>query len=417
MLNQKSKEQAFWPVIIIGAGPVGLLLANLLGRQNIRCLLAEKRLTGARWSKAIGITPPSLEILRKGSLHRPVLEAGVRVKKAIVHDDRGMAGSVNFTDLESSFRFILTLPQSKTEKLLEKSLKQCPSVTFRRGIELKGIESDGHNPTAVFFDTASGRPQRAATRYIVGCDGSDSTTRHLAGIRYKRSSYRQKFVMADYEDNTSWGDEAHLFFTKDGSLESFPLSGSMRRWVSLVVDCPETEPGEEYLEARVKNFCGYKLGGLRRSPVFQFIPEKITVPQPACRRVILAGDAAHVMSPIGGQGMNTGFADAYFAASVIPRLLEARGDPSGNLLQQYNRRRRRAADSARRRAAAGMWVGTRTGRAASAVRRILFRHMLLKPPVAGQLAPHFAMLTIPHNEPARVCKKARVNIPWRRENE
>ena len=124
ILNQEPEKKKLWPVIIIGAGPVGLLLANLLGRQNIRCLLAEKRLESAEWSKAIGVTPPSLDILEKGCLHRPVLEAGVRVKKAIVHDERGPAGSVSFEQIESGFRFILTLPQYDTTKILEKSLAQ-----------------------------------------------------------------------------------------------------------------------------------------------------------------------------------------------------------------------------------------------------------------------------------------------------
>ncbi len=395
-LIPKTQWEARWPVIVIGAGPVGLLLANLLGRQNIRCFLIEKRLVHAEWSKAIGITPPSLEILGKARLHRPVLKAGVRVKKAIVHDERGPAGSVSFEHLESRFRFILTLPQSDTMKILEYSLAQYPSITFRRGLELTELQLAGNCLRATLNDITNGRSQQVFAQYVVGCDGSDSTTRSLAGILFKRKSYRQQFVMADYEDTTPWAGDAHFFFTKDGSLESFPLPGAGRRWVSMVAGSNGSEPGEKFLADRVEHFCGHRIGRMRRSPVFRFTPEKIIVSQPASGRVILAGDAAHVMSPIGGQGMNTGFADAELVASVMPELLGGGRVSSENLLSEYNRRRRRAAESARRRAATGMWVGTRTGRAASAVRRLFFRRILLKPPLSEKLAPYFAMLTIPH---------------------
>ncbi len=394
-LTSTTQWDTRWPVIVVGAGPVGLLLANLLGRQNVRCLMIEKRLVDAEWSKAIGITPPSLEILRKACLHGPVLKAGVRVKNAIVHDERGPAGSVSFEHMESRFRFILTLPQSETMKILEHSLAQHPSITFRRGLELTELQSAGKCLRAM-LKGPDGRPQRVVAQYVVGCDGSDSTTRSLAGIRSSKKSYRQQFVMADYEDTTPWAGDAHLFFTKDGSLESFPLPGAGRRWVSMVAGSNGWEPGEQFLADRVEHFCGHRIGGLRRSPVFRFTPERIIVSQPASGRVILAGDAAHVMSPIGGQGMNTGFADAELVASIMPDLLGNGRVSSGNLLSEYNRRRRRAAGSARRRAATGMWVGTRTGRAASAVRRLFFRRILLRPPLREKLAPYFAMLTIPH---------------------
>ncbi len=395
-VQHNNLSDAQWPVVIVGAGPVGLLVANFLGLQNIPCLLAEKRIDRAAWSKAIGITPPSLEIMRICGLHTQVLNNAVRVKKAIIHDDRGLAGSVNFDKLDSPFQFILSHPQSLTTDVFEHSLTQYRSVTYQKGLELEGIRREKGHVKLSFHDACSGKAIQNTAGYVIGCDGSDSTVRCLAGIPFQRSSYGRHFVMGDYEDATDWGGEAHVFFTQDGSLESFPLPGAQRRWVSMVVQCQNGSPEDNYLGERVEQFCGRHLALKRTSPVFSFTPEKIIVSRAACNRIILAGDAAHVISPIGGHGMNTGFGDAAQLAVIIPQLLKNGLQYSGHLIDLYNVRRLRAAAAARRRAAVGMWVGTRTGKFVSSLRGFLFRR-LVKPPVDEMIASHFAMLSMPHS--------------------
>ena len=398
-------------VLIIGAGPVGLLLANLLGRQQVPVLVAEQRTNFPEWSRAIGITPPSLEILRSGGLHDVVEKRGVRVQEAHVHDDRGCAGKVSFADIDSEFRHILTLPQCATMKILADNLTRFPSVRVCYGQRLISLRRTEEYVLAEFESpNPNGNPQVQA-RWVVGCDGADSSVRGLAGSSFKRRPYAPRFLMADYDDHTDLGTQAHLYFKHDGSVESFPLPDKQRRWVALANDLTTRDDCTQLLEKHVVARTGYSLtDSTRRSPVFEFIPERVDLKRIAFKHILLAGDAAHVMSPIGGQGMNTGFADAELAATILPRLLD--GEDPEPLLAAYDTCRRRAAAVARRRAAFGMWVGTRTGRFPASIRNLALR-TLMASPAAAHIAPYFAMLTIPYNRAAKAtispsAKRSRV---------
>lgn len=383
------------PVLIIGAGPVGLLLANLLGQQQIPVLVAEQRTDFPKWSRALGITPPSLEILKSAALHDVLEKRGVHVQEAHVHDDRGFAGQVSFTDIDSEFRHILALPQCETMKILADNLSNFPSVRICYGQRLVSLQRGSGCVLAEFESPNANCNRQLQARWIVGCDGADSSVRHLAGCTFKRRQYAPRFVMADYDDHTNLGTQAHLYFKHDGSVESFPLPDKQRRWVALANDLTTRDDCDQFLEKHVVTRTGHSLtDSTRRSPAFEFTPERIVLKRTAFKHILLAGDAAHVMSPIGGQGMNTGFADAELAATILPRLLD--GEDPAPLLAAYNKCRRRAAAVARRRAAFGMWVGTRTGRFPAGIRNLALR-TLMASPAAAHIATYFAMLTIPYN--------------------
>jgi len=388
------------PVLIIGAGPVGLLLANLLGKLQIPVFLAEQRTELPDWSRAIGVTPPSLEILKSVGIHEKLEEAGVCIEEALVHDDRGTVGRVGFSELDSEFQHILALPQCDTMRFLADNLARFSSVTVRRGLTLTGLKLEGENIVAEFDSGEVNSRTKLNVSWLVGCDGVESTVRKMGGINFSRRGYGQSFVMADYDDHTALGDHAHLYFKREGSVESFPLPGRRRRWVVLANSMPADADRAAFLERVVAARAGYSLSaGIRQSPVFQFTPECVVVDRLAAGRILLAGDAGHVISPIGGQGMNTGFADAELAATILPRLL-ADEEPE-TLLAVYNKVRSCAARSARRRAALAMWVGTRVGRISSAVRNLSLR-ALLKSPLAKNIPSHFAMLSIPYNRADKV---------------
>ncbi len=202
--------------------------------------------------------------------------------------------------------------------------------------------------------------------------------------------------MADFSDRSGWGAEARLYFTPGGSLESFPLPGGRRRWVVLAGgDAQDVEAETGHLIRSVRDLTGIALAASDRLEGGGFRPERGLVRRSVVQRVILCGDAAHVMSPIGGQGMNTGLADAWHLAATLRALLRGTVGAPGSALRRFERCRRRAYRIAAQRAAHGMWLGTRSGFVLSTLRSTLARRVFFRPPVRNRLAPRFAMWTIP----------------------
>ncbi|NJC87220.1 MAG: FAD-dependent monooxygenase [Desulfuromonas sp.] len=387
-------------VLVVGAGPVGLLLGNLLGTCGVHALVIDKRARGPEASMAIGLTPPSLALLQTLQLDQSFIATGVRVEQAVVHGDRGTLGTLSFRTLSGRYPFILALPQAKTASLLEIRLRDCPRVELRRGVELVGLEQDVDGVTAVLRegDAALAHPVRCA--FLIGADGGYSRVRQLAAIAADTGSYPQNFAMADFADHSDLGDQAHLFFTRHGSVESFPLPMGRRRWVVQTGERLDPIP-TGFLAETVRRRTGIDLNGCE-----PFFSSSYGVGWLLARRyhrgrIVLCGDAAHLMSPVGGQGMNVGFADAAWLAALLSACCRE-GAAAEPLLAGYEQARRKTARIAIGRAARGMWLGTRQGRLAGLWREPLLR-LLLAPPLRERLPPYFAMLTLPHPLPPNGC--------------
>ncbi|MFP4374979.1 MAG: FAD-dependent oxidoreductase [Spirochaetaceae bacterium] len=380
-------------VLIVGAGPVGLTIALALGRAGVTTLVLEQRRAVRETSRAIGITPASLEILERYGVAAEMVEDGVQVRAAVIHGDQSEIARAGFEGLPSDYRFILSLPQKRTEEMLVRAVGRQGSVRVLRGRRVTGISVE-RSGVLVSADTEGGEEAYRGS-VLCGCDGKHSTVRQLMGARWSGRRLSRSFAMADITDETGLGDTAHLYFTSTGSVESFPLPRGVRRWI---VQTPGyvADPPAGLVQELVKRRSGIDLregAELWRS---SFTTERRIATPWARPPIFLAGDAAHLMPPIGGQGMNVGLGDAEHLAD----LLRSADRRAVNGAIEYERRRRRAFRTAARRSILGMSIGAATGRAASRLRELLIPVMLRGRREARVMA-HFAMLASPNRRSPR----------------
>ena len=381
-------------VLIVGGGPVGLLLGNLLGQLGIQTVILERRPEPLMASMAIGITPPSLEILRKIGLDKTFVRNGFPVRTAKVIEDFREVGCMSFDGLCTPYPFFLSIPQCQTRALLFDQLKSHSSITCHTGVEFKDLEDARSSIKVRAWDYQQRQQLKWSARYVVASDGYRSSVRAACGIPVKQYQYPQRWIMADYPDHGECGVEARLYFGPHGSIESFPLPGGQRRWIAQSEPGLET-PTEAHLHKWVEDRTGISLDQNSHNPPSCFGAKFLIAKDFNKGRVFLCGDAAHVMSSVGGQGMNTGFADAELLTHILHKLLESE-DENNRLAQHYKSTRLKAFHVAANRAARGMWLGTIRGRFASAIRGQFIQHVLFSSLMKPHLAPYFAMLTIPH---------------------
>ena len=396
------RGEAAGEVVIVGAGPVGLTLALALGRAGVEVILLERRVELRETSRAIGITPASLEIFHRYGVAEELASAGVQVGDAVIHGDRGEIARVSFRNLETGFPFILSLPQRKTEEALLAAVDREPSVRLLKGWTVTGYEPEGEGVRVrgVEGEFPGGRELACYGRFLCGCDGKHSTIRNAAGAAWSGRELTDTFVMADIDDGTSLGESAHLWFTSGGSVESFPLPRGIRRWiVQTAAYRPEAPAG--LVQAVVASRTGLDLGSSREIWRSSFRTERRVASFWARPPVFLAGDAAHLMPPIGGQGMNVGLGDAEHLADLLA-LAATEPDQLTELAGAYEKRRRLAFRVAARRSILGMKIGTGQGWIVSRLREALI------PAAASgrrgeRLMEHFAMLASPNRRSPWGC--------------
>lgn len=335
-----------------------MLLANLLADRGVPTIVLERRVAPTRTSRAIGVSIPSLEILDGLNLVDLLRGDGVEVPGVSLRGAKRGLGRIDFRNSGSRFDFVLAIPQARTCEILEDRLADFDVVKVRRGWAVVSISPES-DCARVFATRDDGSELELSCGYVIGCDGTGSVVRHEAGIGFSGASYRDTFLMGDFVDRTTWGREAYVFSTSRGSVESFPTPGGLRRYV---LSTPRYIAAGEtlFLEEEIPKRCGIPVEAREKRWESAFTAEHYIADSYFAGRSILAGDSAHTMSPIVGQNMNIGFADAEYLSSILPELVQ--NDPSSDrLLASYDKVRRRAAISATRRAWLMMRLATSGG--------------------------------------------------------
>jgi len=324
-------------VAVVGAGPAGLTTAAMLALYGIRAVVLDRAAGPARHSRAAVVHAGTLEALEPLGVADEMVDAGVVVPHFGVRDrDRSLL-SVPFGGLPTAYPYTLMLPQDESEALLRQALhRHGGEVSWGR--EVTAVRQD---ETGVELAVRSARGEgRVRARYVVACDGAHSTVREALGIAFEGATYPESFVLADVR--MGWGlpdDEVQLFFSPEGLVVVAPLPGGRHRVVATVDEAPP-EPSLDDVQALL-DARGPRAKRTRVEEVVWSSRFRVAHRLAGCFRegsVFLCGDAAHVHSPAGGQGMNTGVQDAANLAWKIALVLRGRA-PEG-LLDSYEPERR-----------------------------------------------------------------------------
>jgi 2-polyprenyl-6-methoxyphenol hydroxylase-like FAD-dependent oxidoreductase len=291
-------------VVVVGAGPTGLMLACELALGGAKARLLEERTDMPNITRAFAVHARTLELLDARGLADELLTRGVPVYELAPPGGTTM----NLRELPTRFGMVFIVPQSGTERVLQARAEEL-GVEIVRGAKVVGLTQDD---TGVTLDLGGGDSVRA--EYAVGCDGAHSTIRQLVGIDFVGKQYETHILLADVHLTNPPGETLFGRTNEKGAVVVIPFGDGWFRaiaWDRLREQAPMNEPValEEMRDAFVRiAFEDFGMTDMRWSS--RFLSERKQARHYRAGRVFIAGDAAHVHSPLGGQGMNTGIGDA-----------------------------------------------------------------------------------------------------------
>jgi 2-polyprenyl-6-methoxyphenol hydroxylase-like FAD-dependent oxidoreductase len=376
-------------VVIVGAGPTGLALAISLALRGVRFVLLDKLRAPQPNSRAAAIHARTLEVLEPLGVTETLRQAGREISTAIIRDRDTALLRVDFGQLHSRYRYILLLPQNKTEALLTDRMSGIGG-SVERGREVTAVTQNGETVTAMVTD-AEGATTRIAARYIVGADGFHSVVRREAGIPFDHGTYAEAFILADVHMEWPLGaDELGLFLAQDGMMLVAPFSDGRYRVVATMADPPEHPTAADVQAILDKRGPSGSIQVRDLVWSSRFRIHHGVAAHYRGGRAFLAGDAAHVHSPAGGQGMNTGIQDAVLLGERLASVLAGRQPDS--FLDGYETERRPVAQQVVRMTDQMTRMATLTG-IVGQLRNLGLRTVDHLPAVKRMIATRMAELT------------------------
>lgn len=373
-------------VLIAGAGPAGLATAIVLADAGVDFLLLDRQAEGANTSRACVVHARTLEVLAELGVTDRLEELGVVVPTFTVRDGATVLAKVPFGGLPTAYPYTLMVPQDRTEAVLLARLREAGG-DVHRPYEVTSLAGDDTGVTV----TTTGGTVRA--KYVVGADGVHSTVREQAGIGFTGATYAESFALADVR--MSWPldrAEVSLHLSPEGVTVVAPLPDGEDHYrvVATVAEAPE-HPGLADIQSIVDKR-GPEGARSRVTEVVwssRFRVHHRVADHYRAGRVLVAGDAAHVHSPAGGQGMNTGIQDAVALGRLLVRV--AAGEPDA-LLDTYEETRRPVATEVVAFTDRMTRMATLRPRPARLLRNTVMKAAFSLPPVRAKLAYQLAEL-------------------------
>ena len=335
-------------VLVVGAGPVGLTLACELGRRGVSCRLIDKYSEFPITSRALGIQARTLEVFDDMGVVEPIISQGATLYGVTFLRGERTVATVKLRlerrkRPDQPYRGVVVLNQAKVEEVLREKLAALGGVV-ERSRELVAFREAAGGVVASVRDAATGETEEVRAAYLVGCDGAHSFVRKALGLTFEGSAYPEHFVLGDVE--AEGGDlpldTAVAWLDDEGMMASFPFPElGLRRLIAVVYP----DEGGEVPEASLELFQGLLAERAGDSRVrlhdavwlSNYKVNRRMVNRYRKGRVFVAGDAAHIHSPSGGQGMNTGIQDAYNLGWKL--ALVTKGKASPYLLDTYEEER------------------------------------------------------------------------------
>ena len=383
------------PVLIVGAGPVGMTMASELARYGVPVRIIDKAAERTDKSKALVVWSRTLELLDRGGGSAPFINAGFKVDAVNFIARDKTIGQISMKHVQTPYPYALMLPQSETERLLEERLHNS-GVAIERQVELTAFTSRPDGADAV-LKHPDGTEEKISTDWLLGCDGAHSGVRHGLHVPFAGETLNSDWMLADirmtgypYPDT-----QMSIYWHHEGVFVIFPISPGRYR---VIADSPMTDqphpatPTLEEVQAMIdrRGPSGTKIFAPIWLAVFRINGRKVA--NYRYGRAFLAGDAAHVHSPAGGQGMNTGMQDAINLAWKLALVMQKTCDE--HLLDSYSKERSAVGDEVLKAADRLTEIGTTKNAIAQAVRNFVGHVMLGLSPVQHAVADYMSEVTI-----------------------
>ncbi|QNI08460.1 pentachlorophenol monooxygenase [Mycobacterium kubicae] len=307
-------------VLVVGAGPTGLTLTTALLARGVDAILVDKLPAGAGTSRAAAVNARTLEVLEDLDVSWRLVKNGLIAPRFSMRQRASTLIPIDFSALPTKYPYTLMISQADTEQILAQRLSEMGGQAIRPKT-VTALAEHAHGVTATFDDG-----QTLTADYVVGADGMHSTVREHAGIGFAGGEFAESFALADVRvTGAAPREEVILFYGRDGLTVLAPLPGGIYRIVAPAADAPR-EPTAEFAQ-HLLDTRGFGPGRTVVTELLwgsRFRIQHRVADRYRNGRLILAGDAAHVHSPAGGQGMNLGITDAIGLANALTDVL--RGD-------------------------------------------------------------------------------------------